>query len=249
MKKIYLAALTLAMTACVSNDDLNPVDNYGYIDVNVSNDPIMVTRAGGPSWLISATKDDSPYTGIESGVNKVPEGTYVITAKSHNSIDDANTWNTYGEPYFEGVSDATEVSAGESVDIVITCEQAKNSKLTLVNELNTLVFSDVKLNATSHNRELSLSTQHPSAFYSTGTQVNYNISYKYNDSQTETVIKNNGQDYTITIAEAAKDYQIKLTSTDNGNINVTVTYNNEFGTVESEDFTFDAATGDIANQQ
>ena len=36
MKKIYLAALTLAMTACVSNDDLNPVDNYGYIDLNVS---------------------------------------------------------------------------------------------------------------------------------------------------------------------------------------------------------------------
>ena len=47
MKKIYLAALTLAMTACVSNDDLNPVDNYGYIDVNVSNDPVMVTRAEG----------------------------------------------------------------------------------------------------------------------------------------------------------------------------------------------------------
>ena len=44
MKKIYLAALTLAMTACVSNDDLNPIDNYGYIDVNVSNDPVMVTR-------------------------------------------------------------------------------------------------------------------------------------------------------------------------------------------------------------
>ena len=47
MKKIYLAALTLAMTACVSNEDLNPVDNYGYIDVNVSNDPVMVTRAEG----------------------------------------------------------------------------------------------------------------------------------------------------------------------------------------------------------
>ena len=247
MKKIYLAALTLAMSACVSNDDLNPVENYGYIDVNVSNDPVMVTRAGEPNWQLSATKNEEAYIGITSGTNKVPAGTYVITAKSHNSIDDANTWNTYGEPYFEGVSDATEVSAGESVDIVITCRQAKNSKLTLVNELNTLVFSDVKLNATSSNRELSLSNQKPSAFYSTGTQVSYNISYKYNDSETETVIKNDdGQDYTITIAEAAKDYQIKLESTDNGNINVTVTYNNEFGTVERE-FTFDAATGDIAN--
>ena len=250
MKKIYLAALTLAMTACVSNDDLNPVENYGYIDLNVSNDPVMVTRAeGDPNWQLSATKDGEIYTGIVYGTNKVPAGTYVITAKSHASIDKANTSNTYGEPYFEGTSVQTQISAGQSENVNIDCHQAQNSKLTLVNALNSSVFTDVKLNATSHNRELSLSTQHPSAFYSTGTQVNYNISYKYNDSQTETVIKNNGQDYTITIAEAAKDYQIKLTSTDNGNINVTVTYNNEFGTVESEDFTFDAATGDIANQQ
>ena len=246
MKKIYLAALTLAMTACVSNDDLNPVDNYGYIDVNVSNDPIMVTRAGGPSWLISATKDGSSYTGIVSGANKVPSGTYVITAKSHTSIDVANTLNTYGEPYFEGESAETQISVGQSENVNINCHQAQNSKLTLVNALNSSVFTNVKLNATSLNRQLSLSNQNPSAFYSIETSVNYNISYNYNGSETETVIKNGGQDYTITIAEAAKDYQIKLTSTDNGNINVTVTYNNEFGTVERE-FTFDAATGDIAN--
>lgn len=249
MKKIYLAALTLAMTACVSNDDLNPVDNYGYIDVNVSNDPVMVTRAGEPNWQLSATKNGEAYTGIAYGTNKVPEGTYVISAKSHASIDVANTTNTYGEPYFEGESAPTQISAGDSKDATIDCSKAKNSKLTLVNALNSSVFTNVKLNATSLNRQLSLSNQNPSAFYSIETSVNYNISYNYNGSQTETVIQNNGQDYTITIAEAAKDYQIKLTSTDNGNINVTVTYNNEFGKVESEEFTFDAATGDIANQQ
>lgn len=245
MKKIYLAALTLAMTACVSNDDLNPVDNYGYIDVNVSNDPIMVTRAGGPSWLISATKDGSSYTGIVSGANMVPSGTYVITAKSHTSIDVANTLNTYGEPYFEGVSDATQVSAGESKSIGIDCKVAQNSKLTLVNELNTSVFSDVKLNATSPNRELSLSKDNPSAFYSKSTTVNYHISYKYNGSNDDKFIKNDDKDYTISIAEAAKDYQIKLTSTDNGNITVSVTYNSEFNTIESNEFTVDAATGDV----
>lgn len=249
MKKIYLAALTLAMTACVSNDDLNPVDNYGYIDVNVSNDPVMVTRAGEPNWQLSATKNEEAYIGITSGTNKVPEGTYVISAKSHASIDLANTTNTYGEPYFEGESAPTQISAGDSKDATIDCGKAKNSKLTLVNALNSSVFTNVKLNATSLNRQLSLSNQNPSAFYSIETPVSYNISYNYNGSQTETVIQNNGQDYTITIAEAAKDYQIKLTSTDNGNNNVTVRYNNEFGKEESEEFIFDAATGDIANQQ
>ena len=68
MKKIYLAALTLAMTACVSNDDLNPVDIYGYIDVNVSNDPIVETRTtptsvniNNKNWFV--TIGQTEYTG------------------------------------------------------------------------------------------------------------------------------------------------------------------------------------------
>ena len=246
MKKILFAAMALGMcmTSCMNEEFPNAVQ-YGYINLNVSNNPVMVTRAEVPNWQFSATKDGESYTGIISGGNKVPAGTYVITAKSHASIDDANTYGTYGEPYFEGQSTPTAISAGESKDVVIDCGKAKNSKLTLVNNLNTQVFTDVKLNATSHNRELSLSTQNPSAFYSTGTKVSYNISYKYKNSQPETVIKDNGQDFTITIAEAAKDYQIKLSSTDNGTINVTVTFENTFGEEESASITIDAATGQI----
>ena len=245
MKKILFAAMALGMcmTSCMNEEFPNAVQ-YGYINLNVSNNPVMVTRAEVPNWQFSATKDGESYTGIISGGNKVPAGTYVITAKSHASIDDANTYGTYGEPYFEGQSNPTAISAGESKDVTIDCGKAKNSKLTLVNSLNTSVFTNVKLNATSPNRELSLSTENHSAFYSTETEVSYNISYIYNDSDAETVIKNGEQDYTITIAKAAQDYQIKLTSTDNGTIYVTVTYDNDFG-VESEDFTFDAATGQI----
>lgn len=245
MKKILFAAMALGMcmTSCMNDEFPNAVQ-YGYINLNVSNNPVMVTRAGDPTWQFSATKDGESYTNIASGANKVPAGTYTITAQSHESEEAANTLNTYGEPYFYGTSTET-ISAGQSKDVTIDCGKAKNSKLTLVNSLNTSVFTNVKLNATSPDRELSLSTQNSSAFYSKGTTVSYNISYIYNGSHAETVIKNGDQDYTITIAEAAQDYQIKLTSTDNGTINVTVTYDKEFGTVESEDFTFDAATGQI----
>ena len=244
MKKILFAAMALGMcmTSCMNEEFPNAVQ-YGYINLNVSNNPVMVTRAGGePEWQFSATKDGESYTNIASGANKVPAGTYTITAQSHDSEEAANTLNTYGEPYFYGTSTET-ISAGQSKDVTINCGKAKNSKLTLVNSLNTSVFTNVKLNATSP-RVLSLSTENHSAFYSKGTEVRYNISYKYNGSHAETVIKNGDQDYTITIAEAAQDYQIKLTSTDNGTINVTVTYDNDFGTVE-KDFTFDAATGQI----
>lgn len=254
MKKILFAtmALGMCMTSCMNEEFPNAVQ-YGYINLNVSNNPVMVTRAGEsePNWQFSATLNGENYNGNISKEEtiKVPAGTYIITAKSHTSIDAANVVNIYGERYFEGSSEATTISAGKTQTISISCGQAKNSMLTLVNALNPSVFTEVKLNATSPNRELSLSNEYPSAFYSTNTTINYNISYKYNGSEEETIIKNQGQDYTITIVDAAKDYQIKLSSTDNGNIYVTVTYNNEFGTVESEDFTFDAATGNIASEQ
>lgn len=244
MKKILFAAMALGMcmTSCMNEEFPNAVQ-YGYINLNVSNDPVMVTRAGDPTWQFSATKNSESYGGIVSGANKVPAGTYIITAKSHSSIDEANTVHTYGEPYFEGASDETVISAGESKSVEINCGKAKNSKLTLVNNLNSNVFTDVKLNATSHDRNLSLSSENSSAFYSIGTTVAYNINYTYN-GEDEKTINNDGENYTINISTAATDYQIKLTSTDNGNIHVSVTYNGEFDTIESEDFTIDAATGD-----
>ena len=246
MKKILFAAMALGMcmTSCMNDEFPNAVQ-YGYINLNVSNNPVMVTRAGeAPKWQLSATKDGESYTNIAYGLNKVPAGTYTITAQSHESEEAANKLNTYGEPYFYGTSTKT-ITAGQSIDVVIDCGTATNSKLTLVNNLNSDVFKEVKLNAISDDRKLSLSSENSSAFYSTETEVSYNISYKYNGSQAETVIKNGDQDYTITIAEAAKDYQIKLTSTDNGTINITVKYDNEFGLEESKEIIFDAATGDI----
>lgn len=249
MKKILFAAMALSvcMTSCMNDEFPNAVQ-YGYINLNVSNNPVMVTRAGEPSWQFSATKNSESYSGIVAGANKVPAGKYIITAKSHSSIDEANTLHTYGEPYFEGVSAETEISAGKSEEITIDCGKAQNSKLTLVNNLNPDVFTDVKLNATSTNRELSLSSENPSAFYSIETTVAYNISYTYN-GEDEKTINNNGGSYTINISTAATDYQIKLTSTDNGNIHVSVTYNGEFDTEQSEDFTIDAATGEKVEEK
>jgi hypothetical protein len=98
MKKIYLAALTLAMTACVSNDDLNPVDNYGYIDLNVSNDPVMVTRAEQTvsdlnEWTVTADGETN-YELNSLTDNRVKAGTYSITAKNATDITTANS--SYG---------------------------------------------------------------------------------------------------------------------------------------------------------
>ena len=89
-----------------------------------------------------------------------------------------------------------------------------------------------------------------SVFYSVNTDVNYYITYSYNtkdesgNTKTEDkTIKNNDSDFSINIASAATDYQITLSSTDNGTIKVTLTYNDSFTTNNSTTLEFDAATG------
>lgn len=254
MKKIYLAALTLAMTACVSNEDLNPVDNYGYIDVNVSNDPVMVTRAEQTitdltGWTITADGTDNDYT-LSLNDNKVLAGTYSITAKNAEDVDKANAAdNGWGKAFYESSPQNVTVSAGNTTPVNINCGFAKNSKLTLKNSLNESVFTNVKLNAKKGDTYLEMDGT-KSVFYSVNTNVNYYITYTYNtkdesnNTKTEDkTIKNNDSDFSINIANAATDYQITLSSTDNGNIKVTLTYDNGFSTDNSTTLEFDAATG------
>jgi hypothetical protein len=251
MKKIYLAALTLAMTACVSNDDLNPVDNYGYIDVNVSNNPVMVTRAEQDvkdlsGWTITAEKGTEIHNLNHSNI--VPAGTYTVKVKSHDNETTANTTNTYGQAYYEGSVSGIVVSAGATATPTVDCKKAKNSMLTLVNnttidETTPQLFTDISLNASSSNRNLKLTETNPSAFYSKGTDVEYNITYKYNGGELQT-LNNNGQNFTIKIDNEATNYQIILSSNTNGKISVTIKYDNTFANVESNTITFDAATGE-----
>ena len=262
MKKIYFAALAMALTACVSNEDLNPVDNYGYIDVNVSNDPVMVTRGDQAvtdlaGWTITADGTDNDYT-LNLNDNKVLAGTYSITAKNAADVDAANAAeNGWGKAFYASEPQTVTVSAGNTTPVNIDCGLAKNSKLTLVNSLNETVFTEVRLHAKKEASYLVMDGT-KSVFYSKGTTVDYYITYTYNyneNGNTQTVSKTikdktNGeeQDFKINIANAATDYKITLSSTDNGTIKVTLTYNDSFTPNTSTTLEFDAATG-IQKQQ
>ena len=239
MKKIYLAALTLAMTACVSNDDLNPVDNYGYIDVNVSNDPVMVTRAtikvdDLSSWTIKANdynlNDD----------NKVPTGTYTITASNYASETSAlESNNGWGDAYYYGYSQNVQVSAGGTSEVSINCGSAKNSRLKVEFTLNDNAFSEYSVTT---DRNLTFTKENMKdklAYYNVGenTKVNYTFNYTHANKPTS-------KSGTINFNEAAKEYKLSIKSNDNGTITITeITYNDSFDPVDGESITFDAATG------
>ena len=71
-------------------------------------------------------------------------------------------------------------------------------------------------------------------------QVSYTLKYKYNgtDKSKTSVITMNG---------AATENTISIKANDNGLINVTIKYDNEFGTGNSSTITIDAATGNEVN--
>ena len=262
MKKIYLAALTLAMTACVSNDDLNPVDNYGYIDVNVSNDPVMVTRAEQPvsdlsGWAITATNTDQQeltYDLKESHV--VPAGEYKIEVSSHSSMEAANEAgeDKLGAPYYtcetsvegssyndEPVNQHVTVIAGKTSTPTIYCGSAKNTRIKLDNQLNQGLsenkFSDVSLNADAVDQRPAVTLFHGNtAYYNPETTINYSISYKYGGSSKEIT------NLQIQTGVAATEKIITLISNSSGQITVTISVNDQFES-SVENLTFDAATG------
>lgn len=265
MKKIYLAALTLAMTACVSNDDLNPVDNYGYIDVNVSNDPVMVTRAEGEGletvtnlegWNVVATAQsgDKTYTLPSS----VPPKIYSVNATCKNYADISTACNVaiqdgeqtfyYGAPYYEGTfsNNNYNVSSGQTCKITIPCGKAQNCRVKLVNSLNTS-FSNVSItiDAITKNSEtvrnsvtLSGDENKNIAYYEPRESLDYTINYTFGNSSRTQKVEN------YTIGAEGTENVITLTSNNNGQIIVSsITYDKNFTDGTPQELIFDAATG------
>ena len=253
MKKTFLfaALAALSMVSCMNEEfpTLTPTKGYGYINVNVSNDVEMKTRAGEdessePAWILKLGEEV-----LEEKTKKFAAGNYTVSAASHESVDAALALdNNYGVPYYFGEEDF-ELLAGQTKNITIDCGRAKNSKLSLITTgLNSSVFSNVTLYAQKGDRYLTTNGI-KSIFYKKGTNVSYYITYDYTTinengvSSTNTVtLKNNEQDFNISIAAPGTDYQIILTSTTNGTIIVSVSYDETFDEVGTS-VELDAATG------
>ncbi|MBR2946465.1 MAG: DUF4493 domain-containing protein [Bacteroidaceae bacterium] len=245
MKKIYLAALTLAMTACVSTEDLNPVDNYGYIDVNVSNDPVMVTRAEQTvgnisSWTITTKKgENTPETW--SSEKAYEAGDYTVAAQ--NYVDET-AWKkdneNYGAAFYQGATNVT-VKAGETAPATINCRTAKNAKLTVTISDMPTAFTNVTLTAkrdASTNLEFPGINNKTEAFFGAQEVVSYSLSYEYNEEEKSIL------NQTITMAGAATNNVITISANSNGLISVSIKYDDAFGEGNNSTIQFDAATGE-----
>lgn len=241
MKKTIFSimALAMAMVSC-TNEVLTDVDGYGTIVLSVNNDETVTRSAKAVAdlngWIVKASNSSEEIT-LTTASTKVKAGKYTVSAKSHASAADALTVNDgWGAAYYEGTSGEVTVEAGQPANAIVNCGTAKNARLKVQFNLVSN-FTDYSLKA---ERELVFNSSNATsalAYYAATEEVEYTLSYKYNNTPKEIT-------GTITMKGAATENIISIASNDNGTISVTVNYDDTFGTGNSENLEFDAATGD-----
>lgn len=250
MKKTFLfaALAALSMVSCTNNELPEAEVGYGYINVNVSNDPVVETRASAnvssiEGWQIKTKK------GTESNLedwasNKAYEaGEYTVFAQNYA---DESAWkaanDNWGAAFYQGQGNVT-VVAGQTNNATIDCGATQNAKLTVnISDQLPSAFSDVKvLVKRSDAITLTFPTvEHPEAFFGATETVSFSLSYKYNSA--DKTISNK----TITMKGAATNNIINVTANSNGLISVTIKVDETFNSGNNETLTFDGATGEEA---
>ena len=237
MKKTIFSimALAMAMVSCTNEEIITPAEQYGYINVNVTNEPLeenvaqtRATVADYKTWVVTAGNIDLTKD------NKVPAGTYTVTAKSHTNMDAA--LEGWGEAYYEGSAENIVVAAGQTATAGINCGKAKNGRITTSFNLAE-VFTDVSITV---GRELVFDKDNQSkkAYFAPGA-VSYTLKYKYNGSEEKSIAK------AVTVA-AGTEHIISVSSNSNGTITVNITYDDTFTDGADQNINFDAATGNQA---
>ena len=243
MKKIFLAVMAVGMslTSCMNEEFPNEA-KYGYINVNVANDPAIATRANVSNlstWTILAGE-----TNLNSVDYKIKAGTYTVTAKNYTNAEAALSANeNWGDAYYEGSTEGVVVTAGQTQTVTIDCGKAKNGRVKATFALLESSFKDFSVVVGEQSRQLTFnsSTSEKLAYFNPG-EVPYTFTYKYNSEEAKTITG------TINVA-AATEHQINISSNDNGIISVTVTYDETFEDGADQTIVIDAATGQQVSQQ
>ncbi len=249
MKKIFLTCLAaMALASCVSDNDLNPVEKYGYVNFNVSNDPTIETRgtvsedALAPTWLIKATKDGTT-TQLTGTSSQMAAGTYTFQAMSHVSEDAALAADdNWGKPYYYSNEVSATVTSGDTESVTLACGTAQNARVKVVFPTENNVLKDFKFTL-KRNETTSLEFNKDNyltklAYFTKNSTVPCTLTYTYNATETTaTGIES------ITVGGAATESVITISANSNGTITFNITYSAEFGTGNNQTITIDAADG------
>lgn len=256
MRKTFLfacavIAATLSFTSCTSEVDM--FENAGKtakIDLNITNDDAMVTRASDQTadltvWKASVSPNAQELTAATGWVTantlgSFKPGNYTIAVS--NYATEAEVYSLpggKGDAYYTGSKNITLVKGSNPVEI--DCGTAKNcrvkanlSGITGVSGITDVVLK-AKQTGSVTRAEYTFANNDVAYFYANNA-ISYTLDYKYNGTAMT-------QAGSISGPEAAKEYNISIGTTDNGKIVLTIKYDNTFGAGTTESVTIDAATG------
>ena len=226
-----------------------PVSNKGYIQLRLSADDALRTRAmqdvaDVSSWyaIVSDETETLYDKQIGSELESIPfePGTYSISVRNYDNMDAANATNDgWGDAYHTGTASDIEVSAGGTAYVHIDCGRALNAKF----RLDYSQFSGI-INALTITESKPLifayadGTLAREAFFLPRTTLTYTIEYTLAGTTKTT------EPQTLTLGEAATVSILSIKSNINGGITVSLTCDDEFeGDAEAE-IVIDGVTGD-----
>lgn len=276
MKKYFFSALAavamLNLTSCLSEEEVNLTKGEtekGYINLNLSADNTLMTRAtvqnwgegafNASSWWVTVTPQ-SPATDTYSGqigteskglaVTPFGAGNYTVAVSNYETLKDALEINSnLGVAYYAGSTEANAVTvtAGGTATPMIACGTAQNAALS-VNVAS--AFSGISgatinsLTVTDGVRDddvVFVDRENSVSILNTPAYFPASTTLNYSVNYTiNTVTKT----YlgTITLDRATTN-TLSITSNQNGSITIQISYDDTMTQDKTQTITIDAASG------
>lgn len=265
MKKLFtfaLAAATLVGFSACSNDEENVLSDKGYINLNVTTDDMVATRATQNAtvadWYAVVTNGDGDAVfgtvatkaqiGTTLATTPLNAGEYTIAVSNFPDNDDWLTANGgFGAAYYEGSADNQEVKAGDTKNVDISCGKAQNAKFSIasagfngtalsvdVTSPRTLSFDKACSTIGEPTNTAPINTD---AFFAAREELTYTIHYTINGITKTSTAK------TFTLGAAGSASTLTISSDSNGKLSVSITYDNEYDAGNTQEIEINGATG------
>lgn len=249
MKKLFtfaLAAATFVGFSACSNDEENVKANMGYIDLNVSTDQILTTRADADaSTYYALISNGSDYVYGTAGNYKLigtelattgfavsnAQGTLsyeVAVANFAKETDWATANNGYGAAYYIGsaTSNVT-LTPGSTTPVDISCGKAQNARF----EIAAGGFAGTALKVTitdprtlTFDKAATPSTISKVAYFTAGQTITYDVDYTINGKTKKLEGKS------LQLGGAGTNNVLTIKSDQNGYISISITYDDTYAT-------------------
>lgn len=246
------------MSSCVSEDlDLNKqaaAEGKGFISLNVTNDDALATRTVGAAptdWTVKLGGQAAHTLTVGTIASQsLAAGDYTVEVYNYATEALALATNSnYGDAWYYGdlgVSDATKkvnVSAGATTDASLALGKAKNAKFTInatVPESAAITITatsgSTSTRALTFTKAANGSFNRTTAYFPAEDEVTIGVVYNTVSLDTEKAKK-------LKMAGAGTENTLRITTNGNGTISLTITYDDEFSTGNTQTINFDAATG------